>query len=359
MEWSYDDEVDLLSLVCDYKPAGARKIEHVNAIVSALNQRSHNPPLITPGQVWDKLKSWYNLPLLDQLEESKSDSDPSQSLSNSEPLSGSSVQPVLQSLGLSRRSLRTKPAGSVAADVNSSLDENEGHVEASVSQNSKQLLLLNKRKPDSHPSPTPRKKLTRATVKRDSEASDHGISPKRRQKRGVVPSKHEPAPALGSEPGTQPKPELTLDSRPEPDPQSGSESRSGSEPDLDSDLDHKPASISVRTLNASTTSDASLNLSRESTPVPIPEVSHASTPAPSPPRRITRRKAHADEETAAIEHGHATPKRASNPDTKQPAPKVEKTEHARRSTPSPAKTRRASTKTKAPAVPVRRSTRRK
>lgn len=69
-KWSIENEIQLFSLVCDYKPAGHKKQENIKMIINKVNESlTPEEKPFTEKDIWQKLGSLYNLSRIDQIEE--------------------------------------------------------------------------------------------------------------------------------------------------------------------------------------------------------------------------------------------------------------------------------------------------
>lgn len=66
--WPVEIEVRLFSLVCDFKPAGEKKDEHMAQIVESINKDIPEDSRYSSDQVWEKLGSFYNLTQVEAIE---------------------------------------------------------------------------------------------------------------------------------------------------------------------------------------------------------------------------------------------------------------------------------------------------
>ena len=59
VEWTVDDEISLFGLICERKPAGKDKDQHMDWIVKRLNEKLKK--VFLAADVWEKLLSYYDL----------------------------------------------------------------------------------------------------------------------------------------------------------------------------------------------------------------------------------------------------------------------------------------------------------
>ena len=72
--WSIEQEIELLSLVCDFKPAGDEKDKNITQILLRINECIKPDVKITKDQVWSKLETLFDLQEVERLEEDQDES---------------------------------------------------------------------------------------------------------------------------------------------------------------------------------------------------------------------------------------------------------------------------------------------
>lgn len=87
--WSIENEIKLFSLLCDYKPAGKNKQHNIKIIINNINESldSKEEPF-SEYDVWNKLRSLYDLEKIDQIEELLTENTSTEETTN-QVLSGS------------------------------------------------------------------------------------------------------------------------------------------------------------------------------------------------------------------------------------------------------------------------------
>lgn len=70
-QWSVDQEIKLLSLICDFKPAGALKHKNRDLLLQRINYGSKEK--FTQDDIEAKLETWYNMVNVDKIEEDNKD----------------------------------------------------------------------------------------------------------------------------------------------------------------------------------------------------------------------------------------------------------------------------------------------
>lgn len=69
-QWSIENEIKLFSLLCDYKPAGKKKQQNIEVIIKNINESlDSNEEPFSEYDVWNKLRSLYDLEKIGQIEE--------------------------------------------------------------------------------------------------------------------------------------------------------------------------------------------------------------------------------------------------------------------------------------------------
>lgn len=74
-KWSIEQEINLFSLVCDFKPAGVDRNKNLTQILIRINEHIDNDEQFTEQQVWTKLKDFFDLDKIEDIEK-ESDEEP-------------------------------------------------------------------------------------------------------------------------------------------------------------------------------------------------------------------------------------------------------------------------------------------